>query len=195
MIHRRAKQVDPDEQLVRRIRDGDAGAFSAIVDRHGAGLYRVALAMCGNGADAEVLVQDSFVAAFEGVAAFAGKAMLRTWLTRILMNLAAQHRRRENVRKAARLGAVSEPAARQAEGGKDFEIDFHEALNSLEEPFREVVVLRELMGMSYDEIGEALQIAAGTVESRLFRGRQKLKELLADYLPPDDVLRSRRSEQ
>jgi len=180
---------DPDAELVRRVRRGDDSAFSTLVDRHGGRLLGLATSLLGNGADAEDIVQETFAGAFRGLRGFRGRSSIRTWLTRILVKQVARHRRYRRIRRflsleqAAGEGGAAASGAPDATAEADVRMDVTAVLARLSEDHRNVVVLREMQAMSYDEIVEVLGVPTGTVESRLFRARQRLKELLRDYLP------------
>ena len=174
-----------EANLLRRAREGDDAAYCEIVDRFGASLYRLAFALLGNRADAEDAVQDTFAGAFLHLERFEGRASLRTWLTRILVRQAARCRRAKTRRPTVPLDATLHavgPAPPDAAAGSDRRLDVLAALHQMPAPFREVLVLREMHDMTYDEIAAALDVPRGTVESRLFRARQALKEQLKDYL-------------
>ena len=181
-------EPDGDIELVRRVRQGDEAAFRRVVDIHGPRLYLLAMSMLGNCEDAQDVVQETFVGAFRGLRGFQGRSTVKTWLTRILMNNVADLRRRRHLRKtlpfdeaAEQLGAS--PARRVTETGRaDMRMDIAAVVGRLPEEHRTVIVLREMQGMTYEEIAAALGVPRGTVESRLFRARQKLKEILGDYL-------------
>jgi RNA polymerase sigma-70 factor (ECF subfamily) len=180
----------PDEELLRRAQAGEDWAFEKLVERYGKELYGLAFFLTGQASDAEDVVQETFLGAFEGLAAFEWRASVRTWLSRILVIQAARHRRAQRVRKAVlplRLTEVSEAllrgtAAATAARASEIRMDVLEVLQRLVPEHREIVVLRELEGMSYQQIAEVLSIPEGTVESRLFRAREALKEHLKDYL-------------
>jgi len=179
-----------DAELVRRARTGDEGAFGELVDRHGNELYGLAFFLTGQASDAEDVVQETFLGAYEGLAKFESRASLRTWLRRILVKQAAKQQRSKRVRKVVQpmdLSAASKAllggAAMKDTGiSNEIRMDVLEVLQTLSPDHKEIVVLRELDGLSYTEIADVLGIAEGTVESRLFRARQELKELLKDYL-------------
>jgi len=176
-------------ELVRRVRRGDDAAFRRVVDIHGPRLYLLAVSMLGNRHDAEDAVQDTFTGAFRGLGGFQGRASLKTWLTRILVNNIAKLRRSRRVRKAWPIDEVGEPpsavpAGRATETVRaDMRMDMAAVIRRLSEEHRVVILLREIQGMTYDEIAAVLAVPRGTVEPRLFRARQKLKQLLGDYLP------------
>lgn len=163
-----------EEAFLRRLRRHEQSAFHELVDRYSRQLFGVAYSMVGNAADAEDVVQETFTAAFAGIGRFRGEASVRTWLMQILVRQCARVQRSRGRRmtigidKAEQL--VEEPSA-----AAESRMDVTEVLQKLSSEHREVIVLRELQGMSYDEMAETLKIPRGTVESRLHRARQELK--------------------
>ncbi|MFH0965939.1 MAG: sigma-70 family RNA polymerase sigma factor [Planctomycetota bacterium] len=180
----------PDEDLVHRARKGDETACHEIVDRYSDRLYGLAFSLVGNAADAADVLQETFSGAFRHLRAFRGRSSLRTWLSRILFRQAARHHRSRRRHKAVSLESIAgtrcEPVAGGGSGGtqavSDARMDVGEALRALSPLHREVIVLRELEGMSYEEIAAVLGVPRGTVESRLFRARGELRGRLRDYL-------------
>ena len=180
-----------DSELVRRARHGDEAACHEMVDLYSTPLYRLAYSLVGNAADAEDVLQETFSGAFRSLRGFQERASLKTWLTRILMRQAARCHRSRARHRMAPLEAVQEnpaggranSAAARSESDQGMKMDIMQELQQLSPGHREVIVLREMQGMSYDEIAGALGVPRGTVESRLFRARQELKERLKDYLP------------
>ena len=182
--------------LVRAAGRGDDRAFHALIDRHGPRLLRLARSLCGNAADAEDVLQETFVGAFRGLRRFEGRSSVRTWLSRILVTQVAVQRRRGGRHRHLSLSAAE---ARADEGGADApspaaggpagasaadsRMDLDAAIQSLSPDHREVVVLREIEGMSYEEIAEVLGVPRGTVESRLHRARLELRRRLTAYQP------------
>ena len=178
-----------DSELLTRARRGDADAYQDILDRYADGLYRLAYALLGNAADAEDALQETLLGAFRGIERFEGRASLKTWLSRILVKQAARRRRSRKRSAALPLHGLAGEGASPADGspsGREgtvaLRMDVLAALDALGPHHREVVALREFQGMSYDEIAGALGVPRGTVESRLFRARQVLRERLKDYL-------------
>jgi RNA polymerase sigma-70 factor (ECF subfamily) len=176
-----------DRELVKIARRGDQGAFHTLVDRHGPQLFGLAMSLLGNQADAEDVLQETFAGAFRGLRAFREQSSVKTWLTQILVRQAARHYRTERQHTVLRLdGGAEEPAqrpgAQSGENRADIRMDMSGAMQALALEHREVIALRELQGMSYDEIAEALGVPRGTVESRLFRARRMLQGLLKEYL-------------
>jgi len=178
------EQPPTDSELVRRARRGDEGAFHQLVDRHAQSLFGLAAALVGDAADAQDVVQETLAGAYRGLPSFRGQASVKTWLTRILVRQAAGHYRRE--RRNAAIGlddqSLSMPAGQSAQERADFRMDLGDAIMALSPEHREVIVLRELRGLSYEEIADILATPRGTVESRLFRARRQLQELLKEYL-------------
>ncbi|MCY3019202.1 MAG: sigma-70 family RNA polymerase sigma factor [Planctomycetota bacterium] len=179
-----------DLEILRRAQEGDDAAFEELVNRYGKELYGLALYLTGQDSDAEDVVQETFLGAYERLGAFEARSSVRTWLSRILMNQAARHHRSQRVRSSVQPLRLSEASQALLEGAataspaavSELRMDILEVLQALRPEHRAVVVLRELDGMSYRQIADVLDVPAGTVESRLFRARQELKEHLKDYL-------------
>ena len=174
-----------DLELVARAREGDHSAFHRLVDRHAQSLFALAVSLGGNAADAEDLVQETFAGAYRGLGTFEGRASVKTWLTRILIRQLARHLSRVRRRKAVfrPLEATPEDALGDASpvAAADARMDVTAAIRSLGPEHREVIVLREIQGLSYEEMAEILEVPRGTVESRLFRARRELQERLKEY--------------
>lgn len=171
-------------ELVRRARHGDWSCFHGLVDRHAAYLYGLAVSLVGDANDAEDLVQETLAGAFRGLGTFGERSSVKTWLTRILVRQAARHFRRRKVRLAGLIGLArrKESKASPAASRSDVQMDVQAAIMALQPEHREVIVLREMQSLAYEEISQVLGVPAGTVESRLFRARRALRELLREYL-------------
>jgi len=181
----------PDEKLLAAAREGDEAAFHELIDRHAEGLFRLAFRLVGDTMDAEDVVQEALMGAFEHLGRFEGRSTIKTWLTRILLRQAARcHRRRARHRavsfeqaSATAGDGLGVPAGESPSDDANRRLDVHRALQRISPDHREAVVLREFEGMSYAEMAEVLGVPQGTVESRLHRARQALRELLQGYLP------------
>jgi RNA polymerase sigma-70 factor, ECF subfamily len=178
-----------DLDLVRKSASGDHQAFHALVDRHAKALFRIALSLSAGRADAEDLVQETFAGAFKSLARFDGRASVRTWLTRILMHRAADAwRGGRRMRGSISLDDEGAEPVQAIRSGKspsvivDRKLDVHMMLERLAPEHRQVLVLREMHGMSYAQMAQALGVPQGTVESRMHRAREELKRRLGDYL-------------
>ena len=178
-----------DAELLRLVRRGDDAAFGELLDRHAGRLFALAKSMLGNAADAEDVVQETFTGAVRGMGGFRGEASVKTWLTRILVRRVARLRRSQRVRKTVCIDENIDGAGRLPPGAAtatvraDLRMDVGAVLAELSAEHRDVIVLREMQSMSYEEMARALGVPRGTVESRLFRARRRLRELLKDYLP------------
>jgi len=181
---------EPDEtELIHRARAGDKRAFEALVQRYQHRVVRVAMAVVHNADDALELAQETFVRAYENLAKFESRSSLSTWLYRIAANLAIDFRRREGRQTILRgeegefeLGRLpSETGNSFAETSRgELNRRLRDALEELTPEHRAVILLREVEGLSYDEIGDILQCPRGTVMSRLHYARSRLRNLLKD---------------
>ena len=171
----------PDDECVRRAQAGDRTAYSVLVRRHQASLHRHLVRMVGSSEDALELTQEAFVRAWQALPRWEPGAQFRTWLFRIASNAALDVvRRRKTVEfiplddafEAADAAAGPERLAQGAQEVRRLEA----ALARLAPEHREVLLLREIEGMSYEEIGRVLALNAGTVKSRIARARAALIE-------------------
>lgn len=186
------KQERPDgddSELIRRARRGDARAFGILVERYQRRVLGVALAVVHNQEDALELAQETFVRAFENLAKFESRSSFSTWLYRIAANLAIDFRRREGRHTIIRGEEAANIMERlpSAEGDSykearrsELSDRIREALKELTPEHRAVILLREVEGLSYDEISEVLQCPRGTVMSRLHYARNRLRGVLKD---------------
>jgi RNA polymerase sigma-70 factor (ECF subfamily) len=180
-----------DTELVAAAVGGDPSAFHELVDRHSPHLFRLASMLSRTSADAEDIVQETFIGAFAGLARFSGKASVKTWLSRILQRQAARAwNRSRRLRDAANLEDASEAiggdpglSVVSSTTAVDRKIDIAAMLQTLSEEHREVLMLREMQGLSYGEMAETLGIPQGTVESRLHRARADLRRRMQGYEP------------
>ncbi len=172
-----------------RLRAGDAGAFEEFVATHQHRVFGVALRMLGAAAEAEEVAQEAFLRAHRSLGEFRGEAKLSTWLytivSRLCLNrLASGDRRavRHGEEILLRVADTGSGPATQAERG-ELEEALHRAIGELAEERRIVIILRDLEGLSYEEIAVALGLELGTVRSRLHRARMELKDKLERFLP------------
>jgi RNA polymerase sigma-70 factor (ECF subfamily) len=176
--------VPDDGELAKRAAAGDGKAFHMLVDRHGQRLYRMAISLVGNASDAEDVLQEAFAGAYRNLKTFEGRSTFKTWLTRILITQAAKWRRDRRRGPMKAIDSMPEPASTRMDQGEAVgrKIDLYAALKLLSDEHREILVLREFEGLAYEEIAETLGVPRGTVESRLHRARNELKERLKEYL-------------
>lgn len=172
------------ENIIARARRGDAGAFEQLVETYRDQVYRIALRMCGNAADADEVPQEAFLAAWKGLPNFRGDSRFSTWLYQLTTHAAIDLMRREKRQIAAEdITEVSAPAPapgpqQQAERRETQEA-VRNAILQLTPEYRQIVVLRFLEDLSYEEIGAALKLPSGTVKSRLNRAKAQLKDILS----------------
>lgn len=179
--HAEKSLQESEQDLIRQAVAGNVEAFHQLVDAHGSYLFGVARAMLGRGHDAEDAVQDTFLAAMKGLKRFEGRSALRTWLVSILVRQVAVLRRKRRFTEPVNLDARSDASAGAPSHAADARMDVTHVLAQLSAEHREVLVLRELEGMTYDEIAVALGVPKGTVESRLFRARQEIKAKFGEF--------------
>lgn len=181
--------ADDDAALVAAAAAGDNSAFAALVERHQARILALLERLTGCHEQARDLAQETFVSAYRKLASFAGGSLFSTWLYRIACNHAAAAGRRRRPVAAptdAEGRTTVEPAARLADVSARLEQEelarhVAAALGRLDGRYREVVVLSDMQGASYEEISTVLDIPLGTVRSRLHRGRLELRRLLANH--------------
>jgi RNA polymerase sigma-70 factor (ECF subfamily) len=170
-----------DDELLRRSLDGDRTAFSGLVRRHQRSLYRYLLRMVGVPDEAMDLTQEAFVRAWQALPEWEPSARFRTWLFRIGSNAALDVLRRRKTVEFVPLDDAFEPVhagpgpERQAQATQEIR-QLEAALARLTPDHRQILLLREIEDMSYDEIARVLGLSEGTVKSRLARARSALIE-------------------
>lgn len=172
------------EKIIARARRGDADAFEQLVVAYRDQVFRLALRMCGSEADADEVAQEAFLSAWKALPNFRGESQFSTWLYQLTTHAAIDLMRREKRQiAAADITEVNaaDPAPspqQQAEQSEQREI-VRDAILQLAPEQREVVVLRFMEELSYEEIGAVLKLPSGTVKSRLNRAKAQLKEILS----------------
>jgi len=185
-----------DEQFLERLRSGEAAAFERLVGERSGDVYALLYRLTADVEEARDLTQETFLRAFQSIARFRGEADLKTWLYRIAINQARnrwrwwRRRRRDATvsldapdnRREQTLGSslanAGAPNPELETLAHEREAKLTEALHSLRHSYREAVILRDVQGLSYEEIAAALEISIGTVKSRLSRGRLELRRKL-----------------
>ncbi len=147
-----------DVELLRKAAHGDMRAFHLLMDRHSQRLFRLAVSLVGNAADAEDVLQEASIGVFRGLGKFEERSSVGTWLTRILVMQAAKWRRDKKRSKAAPLLEQDEKSVPGGSGGVDAKIDLQAALSMLSPEHREILVLREFEQMGYEEMAAALGV-------------------------------------
>jgi RNA polymerase sigma-70 factor (ECF subfamily) len=180
----------PDRELVLRCQRNESRAFDELVARHQDRVFSAVTRFCGNAEDAADVVQRAFINAFRKIQEFKGDSAFSTWIYRIAFNQAISFRR-ENRRPTVSIDAKEddksiEPAVEsnptEKLEGEETQKKVQQALEQLEEGDRQIILLKDLQGHSYDEIAAIMQIPKGTVRSRLHRARLELKSKLKSYI-------------
>ena len=176
-------------RFLERLRNGDGRAFEELVIAYQHRIFGVAVRMLGSAAEAQDVAQEVFLRAHRALGGFRGDSKLSTWLYTIasrlcLTRLGAGERRlrHDGEERLARLADTQADPAQDAERS-ELQAAIHRAIGELAEERRMVVVLRDIEGLSYEEIATALDLELGTVRSRLHRARQDLKDKLERFLP------------
>jgi RNA polymerase sigma-70 factor (ECF subfamily) len=180
-----------DFELIRRSLDGSREAFSELVGRYQDRILNVVLHVLGDPHDAEDVAQECFSKAYRRLSSFDFRSSFYTWLYRIAVNSASDFRKKMRRRQALPLSELELPLPQQGSQGeaperaairKELGARIRDLLAGLPEKFRTVLILRELEERSYEEIAAILGLSIGTVESRLFRARARLREKLRFHL-------------
>jgi RNA polymerase sigma-70 factor (ECF subfamily) len=195
--NQRATEAREDRELVAAARRGDRDAFRRLVERHQRRAFAIALGVVHDEHDAREVVQEAFLRVWKGLDRWQGDSAFFTWLYRIVANLAIDLVRRPGRREADRevlvdpddLDELELPLAGRLEGGgpldalhrREIGARLRAALDALPPYHRGVILMREVEGMSYDEMAQAMGVSKGTIMSRLFHARQKLQRALGEY--------------
>ncbi len=186
---------DPDLEVVNRCKKGDIDAFEEMVIKYQKKMFNISYRMIGDYNDAAEVVQDAFVSAYRKIKDFKGNSKYSTWLYAIVVNLSRNKIKQLRTRSFKEDCSLDDPV--DTENGKvNIELasinpSVHERLEQHEKEqkvwgcikalgaeFRETIILRDIQGFSYDEISDMLNIAIGTVRSRLHRARLTVKDCL-----------------
>ena len=187
--------------IIRRVQHGDVNAFELLVAAYEKNVFNVALQMVGNREDAQDMAQEAFLKAYNSLSSFRGDSKFSSWLYRIVSNVCLDFKRRQGRRPSSSL-------TMEDDEGETLELDIADesqspeallerkltreavrrGLASLPDEQRQILLLREIQGLSYEEIGEVMDLEPGTVKSRIFRARKKLCAfLLQDGNIPDSI--------
>jgi RNA polymerase sigma-70 factor (ECF subfamily) len=186
-LSKEARLAADESELIRKAKRGDKEAFGVLVERYQRRVVGVPLAVVHNTDDAMELAQETFVRAYENLRSFESRSSFSTWLYRIAANLAIDWRRREGRHSLVRGEEAENEIERLPSPLGDSFAEFSRAelnrrlrgaLDELTPEHRAVILLREVEGLSYDEISDILQCPRGTVMSRLHYARDRLRSIL-----------------
>ncbi len=190
----RRREAEEDRELIQSAQKGDKLAFRRLVERHQRRAFTMALGLVRDENDARELVQEAFLRVHRGLGSFQGGSSFFTWLYRIITNLAIDLMRKPG-RRALELDEerttdeeADFPLVSRIDGGDPLDVirrreiadRIQAALQALPDYHRVPILLREVEGLSYEEIAAAMGVSKGTIMSRLFHARQKLQRALAD---------------
>lgn len=189
--------VENEVAFVDRLQVGSAEAFETLVQLYQASIYNVAYRILGDPSEASDAVQETFMKIFRGIKTFRGESGLKTWIYKIAISESLNRQRfwrrwrrhapfslDERVNRESSLPEIVDPGPTPESALAQAEIEgvVQRALERLAVEHRIVIVLRDIEGLSYDEISEMLNLSLGTVKSRLWRARSELKEKLKSLL-------------
>jgi RNA polymerase sigma-70 factor (ECF subfamily) len=183
--------VDADDRrLIAASLGGQSAAFGELVRRYQDRLFNTVYRLVGNAEDAQDVVQDAFIHAYQSLDRFKGDSQFFTWLYRIAVNAAISQRRKQRVTLSIHHGAGEDPQRLEPADPSEFgrpgqaleraeeERRIQGALNRLSPEHRAVLILKDMEGQKYETMAEILQVPIGTIRSRLHRARIELRELL-----------------
>ncbi len=185
---------DADTLLLERARAGDSAAIEALLERHQAQIYRFGMRMCRDPEDAKDVLQDTLLSMARGLRDFRGASSISTWLYTIARSFCIKKRRRSkfapkesrslDTEMAGEAGRLSDPSQSpdEAVAGKEVELALEQAIRSLGSTDREVLLLRDVEGLTAPEVAKVLGISAQAVKSRLHRARLSVRLLIAPVL-------------
>lgn len=190
---------EEEDELISRVQKGDKTSFEKLVLENQKKVYNLALRMVGNEEDALDMSQEAFIKAYNSIALFRGDSRFSVWLYRLTTNVCLDFLRAEGRKAHNSLSYISEeneekeieiPDDRFSPENVVEKTELREAVNrgllSLPKDYRAVLLLREIDGLSYEEIADALSLEVGTVKSRIFRARKRLCSILVadgNFLP------------
>ena len=183
---------EQEAELATELRSGSEAAFDWLVTHYHGPVYGLVRGVLCDSSEAADVTQEVFLKAFRGIRDFRGGSSLKTWLYRIAVREALNHRRWtwRHLRQQIFLDEASgennsifeledcSPSPFDTLASRELQQVVHQALNGVAESFRAAVILRDLEGMSYEEVAEVLGVSVGTVKSRILRGRRALREIL-----------------
>lgn len=177
-----------EKKLIERASAGDPAAFNRLMEIHERRMYAVALRMCANREDAQDCLQEAMLRVFRAIGGFKGQSSFATWVYRITMNTCLDELRKKKNKQNTSLDNLLDQGWSPSDGENvpEKQAMLHEtrrqisgAIQELPEDMRAAVVLRDVHGLAYDEIADALNTNVGTIKSRISRGREKLREKLS----------------
>jgi len=185
-----AGDVDLEFEIIKRCQQGDRVAFNELVHRHERKVFNICFRILGNREEAEDVAQDVFVTVFRAIKSFRGDSAFSTWVYRVAVNNCKNRlkylRRRgyfkTEVKHQREYSDEREDLPEEAMNRTELNSEIQTAIEGLDEEYREVIVLRDVQGFSYEEISGILQLKEGTVKSRIHRARMELQRKLGHLI-------------
>ena len=185
------RQESDDIELIDRFKRGEESAFEELVLKYQDRIYNLCRHMLSNAHDAEDAAQDTLIKAYQNLKKFRPEASFYTWLYRIAVNTCLDYKKRplfESIFKFSDKGeeftleqVSAEPSPERLYESKQLEQALYKSLGKLSPNLRMVIILKEIEGLSYEEIAGILDVSIGTVKSRISRAREKLKQRLKKF--------------
>ncbi|WP_062269443.1 RNA polymerase sigma factor [Endozoicomonas arenosclerae] len=186
-VSQETEGISTDRMLVDAILSGNQRAFQTLVERYQGMVATIVIGMLGDASEAEDVAQETMIRVYHSLASYQGDASLKTWITRIAMNLAVDTLRKRKKWLEWFRNSESEPLEEMTNGHQgDVQWEKQQAIRAsfrqLKPQYRSVAMLRLVLGYSTDDTAEILKLPQGTVLSRLARARKQLAEDLRDFM-------------
>ncbi|MFT7618684.1 MAG: RNA polymerase sigma-70 factor (ECF subfamily) [Planctomycetota bacterium] len=185
----KSPRAGDDRELVERAKLGDESAFRQLLASYTPRIFSLVSGMISDRSEVEDVLQEVFFKVYRKMDGFSWKSAFYTWVYRIALNTATDHLKKRRNKSAASLEELtgfdvpdSAPAPSAGLSGNELRQALASAISELPEKYRNILVLREYEELAYEEIADVLDCSKGTVESRLFRARARLKEKMIAYL-------------
>ncbi|MBQ3883806.1 MAG: RNA polymerase sigma factor RpoE [Succinivibrio sp.] len=188
------QKASSDEAIVKRVQQGDVSAYNILVIKYQHKVAQIISKFVGNSADVNDVAQEAFIKAYKAINNFRGESSFYTWLYRIVVNAAKTYLESNSKRKnhidvdSEEFQSIDSQGVLTSRESPDKIIESQElqqvilsAMNELPEELRQAIMLREVDGMSYEDMADLLQIPIGTVRSRIFRARQFIEEKMSKF--------------
>lgn len=188
------QKASSDEAIVKRVQQGDVSAYNILVIKYQHKVAQIISKFVGNSSDVNDVAQEAFIKAYKAINNFRGESSFYTWLYRIVVNAAKTYLESNSKRKnhidvdSEEFQSIDSQGVLTSRESPDKIIESQElqqvilsAMNELPEELRQAIMLREVEGMSYEDMADLLQIPIGTVRSRIFRARQFIEEKMSKF--------------
>ncbi len=201
------REAESDQVLLQRVRDGDDAALSRLIERYQAHVYRFGMKMCRNHEDAEDVLQETLLAAARTMKGFRGASSMSTWFYSIARSFCIKKRRKskfapereESLEQDAHrdVRALRDPGRSPEEhmAATQLEQALESAIGTLDEKYREILVLRDVEGLTAPEVAEVTELSVAAVKTRLHRARAALRDTLAPILEREEPVPPATGEQ